>query len=164
MSLLTDELRALVGQEACYTAPEEIGRASARYFARAVGDDNPLYTDEKAALAVNLSGTIVPPTWLFETNQYADLPRNEDGYAGHFWPIEVPGTQAVRGGNEYRWHRDVRPGDIVTARWRITAIAERTTSSGQPMIVLTSHCDYHDQEGAAIAEQTETLIFLGAAE
>jgi acyl dehydratase len=160
MTLLTDDILALVGSEASYTAPEEIGRASARYFARAVGDDNPLYTDQAAARAAGLPGTIVPPTWLFETNQYADLPANDEGYAGHFWPIDIPGTRAVRGGNEYRWARDVRPGDIVTARWRITGITERSTGSGQPMVVVTSECDYTDQDGEPIAQQTETLIFV----
>ena len=46
MTLLTPELMAMVGLEACYTAPEELGRASIRYFAVAVGDHNPLYTDD----------------------------------------------------------------------------------------------------------------------
>jgi len=159
MTLLTDEIQGLVGNEATYTAPEEIGRASARYFARAIGDDNLLYTDDAAARAVGLSGIVVPPTWLFETNQYADLPRNDDGYAGH-WPIDVAGTRAVCGGNDYRWHRDVRPDDVVTAHWVITDITERTTRAGQPMLVVTSRCEYVDQHGGKIAEQTETIIFV----
>ena len=32
-----------------YTAPEELGRASIRYFALAIGDYNPLYVDKRAA-------------------------------------------------------------------------------------------------------------------
>lgn len=40
-TLLTDELRALVGRTAVYTAPEPLGRAALRYFATAVGDTNP---------------------------------------------------------------------------------------------------------------------------
>jgi acyl dehydratase len=159
MTICLTELRALIGQEATYTAPEEIGRASARYYARAIGDDNRLYADPAAARDMGLPSTIVPPTWLFETNQYADLPPNEDGYAGH-WPIELPGTRAVRGGNSYHWYRDVYPDDIVTAHWRITDITERTTKNGEPMVVVTSSCHYTDHNGEPIAAQTETLIFV----
>ena len=38
MSMLTDELRACVGRTAHYPAREELGRASIRYFALALGD------------------------------------------------------------------------------------------------------------------------------
>jgi acyl dehydratase len=48
-ALLTDELRGWIGREVSYTAREEIGRASIRYFALAIGDDNPLYIDEAYA-------------------------------------------------------------------------------------------------------------------
>jgi hypothetical protein len=49
--LLTEELRGWIGREVSYAAPEEIGRASIRYFALAIGDDNPLYVDEDYARA-----------------------------------------------------------------------------------------------------------------
>ena len=48
-ALLTDELRGWIGREVSYTAREEIGRASIRYFALAIGDENPLYIDEAYA-------------------------------------------------------------------------------------------------------------------
>jgi hypothetical protein len=34
MAMLTDELRACIGRQARYSAPEELGRASIRYFVR----------------------------------------------------------------------------------------------------------------------------------
>ena len=43
MTLLTDEIRAFIGQEATYEAPEALGAASFRYFALAIGDENPVY-------------------------------------------------------------------------------------------------------------------------
>jgi len=87
MALLTEELRALVGRQAVYVSPEEFGLAAGRYFARAVGDDNPLYTSTEAARAVGLPGPVLPPTLLFETNSYTDLPRDDEGFAGHSWGV-----------------------------------------------------------------------------
>jgi acyl dehydratase len=160
MALLTEELRALVGRQAVYVSPEEFGLAAGRYFARAVGDDNPLYTSTEAARAVGLPGPVLPPTLLFETNSYTDLPRDDEGFAGHSWGVSPPGTRAVRGGNTYTWERDVLPGDRVTATWTVQDVTERTTRAGRPMVVLTSGCRYEAADGGLIGEQTETLVFL----
>lgn len=155
MRLLTDALRARIGETATYPAPEPIGPAAGRYFALAVGDTNPIYRH-----AVDGVGPIVPPTWLFETNSYADLPLDADGFAGHSWHLDVPGTRLVRGGHAYRWHRDVLPDDVVTATWRLVDMTERTTRSGAAMLVVTSACHYTAADGTPLCEQTEDLIFV----
>ena len=159
MSMLTPELQALVGQEVSYTAPEELGRAALRYFALAVGDDNPLYTDSDFARAHGYPDVIAPPTLICETTQYAGLPRDEDGYAGHTWRLEIPETRLVRGGNTYEFHRPILPTDIVTATWRITDITERTTSGGLGMLIVTSVAEYTDAAGGPLVTNTETMIF-----
>ncbi len=149
-----EALRAMVGREVTYRAPDALSDASGRYFARAVGDDNPLYR--------RAEGPIVPPTLIFETTQIADSPPNADGYAGHSWPIEFPGTRLLRGGHRYTWHRDVRPDDVITSTWRLDAVVERSTAAGNPMVVVTSTCRYSDERGDVIAENEETLLFVAA--
>jgi acyl dehydratase len=158
--LLTDEIRALVGREAVYTAPEELGRAAIRYFALAVGDDNPLYTDDAYARAAGHEGVLAPPTLVCETNQYSGRRRNADGYAGHEWGIEIPGTRVVRGGNSYVFHRPVRPSDVLTVTWRITDIAEKQNRQGQDMVVVTSTAVYRNQDGDLLTENEETVIHV----
>ncbi|MET7425148.1 MaoC family dehydratase N-terminal domain-containing protein [Dactylosporangium sp. NPDC005555] len=158
--MLTDDLRALIGREVTYTAPEPLGRAAIRYFALAVGDHNPVYTDDAAARAAGHDGVVAPPTLICETNQYAGLPADHDGYAGHTWGIELPGTRQVRGGNAYEFHRPVRPDDVVTATWKLVDIAERATGAGQPMLVFTSRATYTNQAGDLLATNEETIIYL----
>ncbi len=160
MSLLTEDLLTRVGETVTYTAPEYCGRPAFRYFAQAVGDDNPLYVDPEAAAAVGLETVVAPPTWLCETNQYAGLAPDEDGYAGHSWHLEVPGTRLVRGGNSYVFHRHVRPIDVITATWRIVDMAERTTAAGQQMLIVTSEASYARDDGALLATNTESLVFV----
>ena len=161
--LLTDALRAMVGREVRYTAPEELGRAAIRYFARAVGDDNPVYTDDAAARAAGHDGVVAPPTLVCETNQYVDAARDPDGYAGHGWHLDVPGTRLVRGGNAYELHRPVRPDDVLTVVWRLADLRERRTRDGTPMLVVTSVATYTDQRGELLATNTETLLYVGTA-
>jgi acyl dehydratase len=160
VSLVTDDVRALVGTRRVYTAPEPMGGAAFRYFAMAVGDDNPLYSDAEFARAQGLSGVTAPPTLICETNQYAGLPKGPDGYAGHSWPIEIPGTRQVRGGNSYTFHRRIRAEDVVTATWEIHDVTEKTTRSGSDMLIVSSRATYTDQEGELLAVNEETIIFV----
>lgn len=160
MSLLTDEVRALEGQTRVYTAPEPFGAAAGRYFALAVGDDNPLYFDAEYARQQGLPGVTLPLTLVCETNQYAGLPMDHEGYAGHTWGLNIPGTRQVRGGNSYVFHRRIRPEDVVTATWRIESVTEKVTGSGLPMLLIKSKATYTNQDGELLAENEETLIFV----
>ncbi|MBV8454056.1 MAG: MaoC family dehydratase N-terminal domain-containing protein, partial [Deltaproteobacteria bacterium] len=101
------ELRQWIGREFNYTAPEEIGRASIRYFALAIGDDNRLYFDPEYARAVGYTGVIAPPTFICETNQYAHRQPNADGYIGHSWDLPISGCRMIRGGHEYEFFQPV---------------------------------------------------------
>jgi acyl dehydratase len=160
MSLLTDELRALIATKRVYTAPEPFGAAAFRYFGMAVGDDNPLYRDAAFARAHGLPGVTAPMTLICETNQYADVGLDADGFAGHSWHLDVPGTRQVRGGNAYTFHRRVRPDDVVTATWEIHSLTEKTTRAGQDMLVVGSRATYTDQHGELLAVNDETIILV----
>ena len=159
MGLLTDELRARIGETAQYTAPEELGRASIRYFALAIGDYNPLYVDRGEANRAGYRDVIAPPTLIAETNQYMIGPRNDEGYMGHGWGIEIPDTRLVRGGNEYEFFQPMHPDDVITATWEIVDATERTTSKGVDMLIVTSRATYTNQRGEKLMTNTETLIW-----
>ncbi|HVL80565.1 MAG TPA: MaoC family dehydratase N-terminal domain-containing protein [Actinomycetota bacterium] len=159
MTLLTDEIRTHIGREVVYTANEEVGRAAIRYFARAMGDDNPLYRDPAYARDHGFDDVVAPPTFVCESNQFVELPPDPDGYAGHTWGLPVDHLAAIRGGNAYEFHRHLRPDDLVTTTWRLVDITERTTSAGEAMLVVTSEVTYTDASGEPIARNTETLIY-----
>ena len=160
MSLLTDELRAKIGSTVTYIAPEPIGAASGRYFALAMDDHNPLYTDREAAAALGMPDVSMPPTLIFETNQHTGLPLTEDGFIGHNWGLEVPGTRQVRGGNHYTFHRRVLPDDVLTVRYTLADIAQKTTRAGAEMLVFTTTVEYLDERGEMVAENSETLVLV----
>jgi hypothetical protein len=151
MTLLTDELAAKVGTTVSYTAPEPWGLAAGRYFAYAIEDRNPVYA------------TTLPPTLVLESNQYTGLPRTEAGYAGHDWGLEVPGTRQVRGGNSYRFHRRMRPDDVVTVTYTLASIVPKTNRAGADMLVLTTHVAVTDQHYGLIAENDETVVLVSLA-
>ena len=160
MTRLAEHAAALLGRRAVYTAPEEFGAAAFRYFAQAVGDDNRLYTDAAYAREHGYRDVVAPPTLVCETNQYADLPMDEEGYAGHTWRIRIPDTRTVRGGNSYVFHRPVHPDDRVTATWEIVDARVKTGRDGAELLVITSRATYANQAGERLVENTETIIFV----
>jgi acyl dehydratase len=159
MTLLTDEVKAWIGKEAVFEAPEELGRASIRYFALAVGDDNPLWLDDDYAREHGYPSVIAPPTLVCETNQFVRGPRDGNGYLTQMFELEVPGTRQIRGGNSYEFFRPVLPADRITITWRLEDIVERRTSADAAMLVVTAVATYTDQGGEPVARNTETIIY-----
>ena len=83
MTLLTDELKSWIGREAHYPAREEFGRASIRYFALAMRDDNPLYIDDDYAKEAGYASATQPATAALATEirtRCRHILRNPDGY------------------------------------------------------------------------------------
>ena len=96
MALLTEHLKTWIGREAHYPAHEELGRASIRYFALALGDDNPLYLEDEYAREAGYPSVIAPPTLICETCQYANRRPDADGYIGHEWKLPIDGCRLIR--------------------------------------------------------------------
>lgn len=157
--MLTDEVRAFIGREVTYTAPEEIGRASIRYFALAIGADNPIYVDPDAARAAGHPDVVAPPTMICESNQYLHREMDEHGFIGHSWDLQVTGARLIRGGNDYTFERAVLPTDRLTVTWRIEDIVEKTSSKGVEMLIVTSTATYADADGDVVCTNAETLIY-----
>jgi acyl dehydratase len=155
---MTNALKACVGREVTYVAPEPLGAASIRYFATATGDTNPLYSDEVAASLSRHGGIIAPPTMVCETGQFYVAPQGPDGYLGHRWELPIESDRHIRGGNEYELFQPVRPDDRITVTWRIVDIYERETRKGGAMIFIVSEARYSNQRGELLAINRETTI------
>ena len=159
MALLTDELKTWIGREAHYAAREELGRASIRYFALAMGDDNPLYVDDAYAKAAGYPSVIAPPTLICETSQYAHQAPNADGYIGHEWHLPVKNCRLIRAGNDYEFKRPVLPSDRISVTWTLESIAEKPSSRGGTQLFVSSVGRYRDATGEVVAINRETIVY-----
>lgn len=158
-SLLTEDVAAFLHRRATYVAPEPMGRAAFRYFATAIGDDNPVYVDDEAARAAGYEGVVAPPTLVCETNQYMTRRRDPDGYLGHRFELPVEDCRQLRGGNEYEFFQAVRPDDVLHVEWEIAGLTERRSSSGLPMLLVRSVATYRNQHDELLVRNTETVIY-----
>ncbi len=153
---LLDQLKATVGQEIVFQAPDEIGRSAFRQYALAVGDFNPLYSDREEATARGLRDVMAPPTLVCDTWQYVGGDMDNWGDLLGRGPFrELAG---LRAGNEYEFFQPIHPDDVITARWLVKDVYERTTRSGT-IIFQIIESTFHNQRGEMLARNTETMFY-----
>jgi len=144
-SLITDEMRAVIGKES-EPVTYEVDNTGCRQFARAVGYTDPIFFDEAAAKARGYRAIVAPP-----------------GFLGH--PVIIPGKSAPRGpeslgfqtnlkrvlngGTDYEYFDDVCAGDVLTGTMEISDIAEREGRLGQ-MIVVSTETTYKNRAGKTV--------------
>jgi acyl dehydratase len=128
-------------------------------FARAIGDPNPVYHDEKYAAGTEVGGIIAPPTFVQSSAQY------DDGYQlrptlGQPWfgsgrhDTGVPresttgdtgsgGGSSLHAEQHYEYHRPVRAGDELHAVMETGATWEKQGRSGKLVFseVITRYLD-----------------------
>ena len=145
-SFLTSEMReqAIGTQSSPLTM--EVEKGAIVKFAEAIGDDNPLWTDEIIARKGKYGGLIAPPTFLRSIR--IDRPE---------LPFDLPFTRLLDGGSDWEYFQPVRAGDLITAKNQITDLQERVGRMGL-MIIMTNLITYVNQFQEVVATQTNTSI------
>ena len=144
-SIITDKMRAAIGVESV-PVTEEVEKGAIIRFAQAIGDPNPLFTDEAAARKSRYGGLIAPPTFL--RSVIAGPPTVE---------FEQPYSAGLDGGSEWEYFEPVRPGDRITHTVRITDLFEREGRLGNMLFVI-SEGRFVNQFGTLVALERNTGI------
>jgi acyl dehydratase len=154
---ILDQIRKMIGKEMVVTAPEEVGQSFIRYFAQAIGDMNPLYFDEAYARGTRYAGIIAPPTFVCESVQYLVGEVDEEGGAAQRFRIGLPIGNEIRAANDYEFFQPVRPGDIITAHWKVTDAYEKNGRTGK-LYFLVYDITYTNQRNELLAINHEWLV------
>jgi acyl dehydratase len=145
-SFLTEEMqRRVIGTESA-PVTVDVEKGAIIRFAQAIGDGNPVYTDEAAARKTRYGGLVAPPTFL----------RSVRGIHLEL-PFELPFNRVLDAGSDWEYFQPVRAGDRITAVGRISDIRERAGRLGL-MIFITTVITYRNQFDEVAATQTNTLI------
>ena len=134
--LLTSEMRERVLAAEYEPATFEVEKSHITSFARAIGDDNPLWNDEAAARRSKYGGLIAPPTFTRMVLNALRPPGTEQ------YPL--PGSVQLDGGAQWRYFEPIRPGDRITQFRKITDVYERQGSAG-PLIFILGNCRFVNQ-------------------
>jgi len=147
-NVITDQMRSFIGV-ASRPVSYEISRWDVARFACAIGDANPLYSDEAAARESAISGLIAPPTFL---RSLLPGPSHE--------PFPEPFAHILDAGSRYRFLHPVRVGDVITVS---RTLKDMFTKSGRlgTMLFKVREITYTNQLGQIVATQETTTITYG---
>ena len=122
----------------------EIEKGAIRRFAEAVGDDNPLYTDEAFAKECGYRSIIAPPT--FPTTIRVMNPN-----------IELEPSRVLHGGMEYLFERPIVAGDVLRCASSVIDVYEKEGKIGK-MTFLVQETRGEDLDGNLVYRGINTLI------
>ena len=100
-----------------FSAMVEKGRL--RFFAKAIGETDPVYTDEAAAQAAGHPGLPVPPTFLFCLEMESPDPAAIRNLLGLDYRRLLHGEQG------FTYHRMAYAGDVLSFEQRIEDIYDK---------------------------------------
>jgi acyl dehydratase len=129
-----------------FSATIEAGRL--RFFAKAIGETNPIYTDREAAAAAGHPNLPVPPTFFFGLK--LDVP---DPFR---WILDlgVDFRFVLHGTQRFDYHRLAFAGDEVVMQSRLTDVSEK--KGGALEFLVTSTTVHRGAE--LIATLVETIV------
>lgn len=127
----------------------EVEKGRLRFFAKAIGENNPVYLDESAAQAAGYRALPVPPTFLFCA--LTDTGTVE----GVFDKLGVDIGRILHGEQQFTYHAPVYVGDVLRVRSRITDLYDKKGGALE-FIVLDS--SFNRQDGAKIAESRAVIV------
>lgn len=114
---------SMTPKESASTFEFPVERGQIMMFARALGDDNPIYYDEGHRKTALRGGVVAPPTFVACAAQFdPDWPYRTRG--GFEWngsgrgpgvaPASSGGGTSLHAEQHYEFHVPLRPGDILT--------------------------------------------------
>jgi acyl dehydratase len=126
-----------------------IERGKIRELVLAIGDENPIYTDEAAAKAEGFTGIPVPPTFIEVLDMWAG-PSFEDLME----QLGIDGKKLLHGEQRYEYFAPILEGDTVRAETAVTDV--KTKRNG--MAFYTLETTYHNQNDEKVMTARMMLI------
>ncbi len=128
-------------------------------FARAVGDDNPVYHDAEKAKSTVAGGIIAPPTFAQAVAQF-DPEYHLRPKVGQKWfgsakgPSGIDEKPSSSGGlhaeQHYEYHRPLRPGDVLTVETKPGKTWEKESKRAGKLTFTERVTEYRDQKGELV--------------
>lgn len=142
------ELQKFVGKAyPAFSVDVEKGRL--RLFAKAIGSDNPVYTDEDAARRAGFNALPAPPTFAFSLTMDAGQSFNVLDDLG------LPRERSVHGGQGFRHVRPILAGDVISGQQTIKTIYDK---KGGALLFIETETRLENQRGEHVCDLTSTIV------
>ena len=130
--------------------PVTVERGRIKDFARAIGDLNPFYLDDRVGAASAWGDIIAPPT-------FAVTFRDETDPGALFRDLGVDVSRVLHGEQEFEQHRPITPGETFLCRSKIVDIYEKTGRTG-PMVFVVRETAIIDRTNEIVATMRSVTV------
>ncbi|ASK62372.1 dehydratase [Virgibacillus phasianinus] len=125
----------------------DVEKRHVKQFAEAIGDQNPLYTDEAFAADSRYGQLIAPPTFAMTI-----------GSEGGDFPIELDTRRMLHGEQEFIFYRQIVVGDRLHCQMKVSDLYEKEGKSGT-MQFLILDTEMEDDTGDLVAISRTNIIY-----
>lgn len=125
----------------------EITRERIEAYCRALGETNPLYTDEQAAKAGPHGVLVAPPSLVFSLQFREQAPDPQVQF----------GNATFASGNHVELFEPARLGDTITARQQVKEVYAKTGRTGT-MVFVVRRTEYTNQHGRPVATAEQAQV------
>ncbi len=140
--------KKFIGHEfAPVTAEVEKGRL--RFFAKATGNNDPIYSDEEAARKAGYHSLPIPPTFLF------CLEMDRDNPFDFLDLLKVDLGKILHGEQMFAYHAPVCAGDRITFTSRIADIYDK---KGGALEFIVMDTQARNQDGVHVADMRRSIV------
>ena len=126
-----------------------IERTRLQFFAKAIGETDPVYTDAAAARDAGYPDLPAPPTFLFA----AELDSGASDQL--LTDLQIPLSKLLHGEQSFSYHRPACVGDTVTVRSTISDIYDKKNGALE-FVVKTARAT--NQRDELVAELRTVLV------
>lgn len=128
-------------------------------FARALGDENPIYTDPDHEATRRRGGIVAPPTFVAAATHFdpdwpyrprPGVPWVGSGRGPGTPPPSSGGGTSMHAEQHYEFHEPVRPGDVLTVEREPGEIWEKESARAGRLRFSTEVTRYRNQEGRLV--------------
>ncbi len=120
-----------------------------RFFAKAIGETNPIFTDEAAAKAAGYPALPVPPTFLFAIELERPDPFDWVSRLG------IDMRHVLHGEQRFAYHAQAHAGDVVRAEPRIV---DAYVKKGGALEFVVKDTTVIRADGSTIADLRSVLV------
>ncbi|MGH2785184.1 MAG: FAS1-like dehydratase domain-containing protein [Actinomycetota bacterium] len=123
-----------------------VERGKIREFAKAILDDNPAYEGDDPP---------VPPTF---TMAMAHWPAPSGGGGANLSKLGLDLLRVLHGGQEYEYLGEIKEGDKLSTRSRISDVYEKEGKRGGTLTFVTSETTFTNQRGEDVLIARTILV------
>ncbi|MBN9390974.1 MAG: MaoC family dehydratase N-terminal domain-containing protein [Chloroflexi bacterium] len=127
----------------------EVEKGRLRFFAKAIGETNPLYTNEEAAQAAGYRSLPLPLTFLFclEMENPSSFKLLET--------LKVSLARILHGEQSFTYHYPVCAGDCVTFQ---STVSDIYSKKGGALEFIVQETTARNQDGVLVGEMRNTIV------